>query len=54
MWFPDLNGYFAGGSLDFSMAENVDFSLYWQHFRSEIDNTESNVNLGFLRLKYSF
>lgn len=54
MWFPDLEGYFAGGSLDFSMAENVDFSLYWQHFRSEINNTESNLNLGFLRLKYSF
>lgn len=54
MWFPDLEGYFAGGSLDFSMAENVDFSLYWQHFRSEINNIESNLNLGFLRLKYSF
>ena len=54
MWFPDLDGYFAGGSLDFSMAENIDFSLYWQHFRSEINNTGSDVNLGFLRLKYSF
>ena len=54
MLFPDLNGYFAGSSLDLSLAENVDFSLFWQHFRSEINNTESNVNLGFLRLKYSF
>lgn len=54
MWFPDLEGYFAGGSLDFSMAENVDFSLYWQHFRSKINNIESDLNLGFLRLKYSF
>ena len=32
MWFPDLNGYFAGPSLDYSLAENVDFSLFWQHF----------------------
>jgi hypothetical protein len=54
MWFPDLAGYFTGCSLDFSMAENVDFSLYWQHFRSEMNNIESDVNLGFLRLKYSF
>ena len=54
MLFPDLDGYFAGSSLDFSMAENVDFSLYWQHFRSEINNIKSDVNLGFLRLKYSF
>ena len=36
MWFPDLKGYFAGPSFDFSVAENVDFSLYWQHFESKI------------------
>lgn len=54
MWFPDLNGYFAGSSLDLSLAENVDFSLFWQYFKSDINNLESNVNLGFLRVKYSF
>jgi hypothetical protein len=54
MLFPDLEGYFAGSSLDFSLAENVDFSLYWQHFRSRISNMESRMNLGFLRIKYSF
>jgi len=54
MWFPDLEGYFAGASLDFSLAENVDFSLYWQHFTSQINNIVSDVNLGFLRLRYSF
>lgn len=54
MWFPDLEGYFAGGSLDFSLAENVDFSLYWQHFKSKMNNIKSDLNLGFLRLKYSF
>jgi hypothetical protein len=54
MLFPDLNGHFEGCSLDLSLAENVDFSLFWQHFRSEANNIESDVNLGFLRLKYSF
>ena len=54
MWFPDLEGYFAGSSLDFSLAENADFSLYWQHFKSKMNNIESDLNLGFLRLKYSF
>lgn len=54
MLFPDLDGYFAGSSLDFSIAENVDFSLYWQHFRSSIPNLETRMNLGFLRIKYSF
>jgi hypothetical protein len=54
MWFPDLKGYFAGPSLDFSMAENVDFSLIWQHFDGRIADKRSKMNLAFLRLKYSF
>jgi len=54
MLFPDLEGYFAGSSLDFSLAENVDFSLYWQHFSSEVNNLKNRMNLGFLRIKYSF
>ena len=54
MWFPDLKGYFAGPTLDFSLAENLDFSMIWQHFNSIIAGTRTNINLGFLRLKYSF
>lgn len=54
MWFPDLKGYFAGPSIDYSMAENVDFSLIWQHFDSNINDTKTRINLAFLRVKYSF
>jgi hypothetical protein len=54
MWFPDLNGYFAGPSLDCSLAENVDFSLIWQHFNSVMGGTRTRINLAFLRIKYSF
>ncbi|TAL73608.1 MAG: hypothetical protein EPN88_04335 [Bacteroidetes bacterium] len=54
MWFPDLRGYFAGPSLDYSLAENIDFSLIWQHFESENSNNSTRINLGFLRLKYNF
>jgi hypothetical protein len=54
MWFPDLEGYFAGPSLDYSLAENLDFSLLWQHFNSIMAGTRTKINLGFLRLKYSF
>jgi hypothetical protein len=54
MWFPDLKGYFAGPSLDYSLAENVDFSLIWQHFTSIMDGTKTRINLAFLRIKYSF
>jgi hypothetical protein len=54
MWFPDLKGYFAGPSLDCSLAENVDFSLFWQHFESRKGGSSTRINLGFLRFKYSF
>lgn len=54
MWFPDLNGYFAGPSVDYSLAENVDFSLIWQHFYSEMAGVRTRVNIGFVRVKYSF
>jgi hypothetical protein len=54
MWFPDLEGYFAGPSFDYSLAENIDFSLIWQHFKAEMGGSKTRMNLGFLRLKYSF
>jgi hypothetical protein len=54
MWFPDLKGFFAGPSLDCSLAENVDFSLLWQHFESRKGGSSTRINLGFLRFKYSF
>ncbi len=54
MWFPDLNGYFAGPSIDYSLAENIDFSLIWQHFKSMMGGDGTRINLGFIKLKYSF
>jgi len=54
IWYPDLNGFFAGPSVDVSMAENVDFSIIWQHFNSTISGIKTRINLGFLRFKYSF
>jgi hypothetical protein len=54
IWSPDLDGFYAGPSLDFSLAENTDFSLVWQHFSSTIAGMETRLNLGFLRIRYSF
>jgi len=54
MWFPDLDGYFAGPSIDYSLAENIDFSLIWQHFDSSMNGSNTRINLAYLRLKYSF
>lgn len=54
IWYPDLDGFFAGPSLDISLSEDIDFSFVWQHFRSTIAGERTRVNLGFLRFKYSF
>jgi hypothetical protein len=54
MWLPDLKGYFAGPSLDYSLAESLDFSLVWQHFDAIMTGDRTKINLGFIRLKYSF
>jgi hypothetical protein len=54
MWFPDLKGYFAGPSMDYSLAENIDFSIFWQHFESKISLEKTRINMGFLRVKVSF
>jgi len=54
MWFPDLKGYYAGPSFEYSVAENVDLSLFWQHFESQKSEPRTRINLGFLRAKFSF
>jgi hypothetical protein len=54
IWFPDLHGYYAGPSFDYSIAENVDLSIYWQHFESKMIDNNTTINLGFLRIKFSF
>jgi len=54
MWFPDMKGYFAGPSFDYSLAQNVDFSLLWQHFNAEMGGSKTRINLVFFRVKYSF
>ncbi len=54
MWFPDLKGFFTGPSADFSLAENIDFSFIWQYFNARFGVERRKMNLGFMRIKYSF
>lgn len=54
MWYPDLEGWYAGPSVDVSLAENVDFSFLWQHFDMRLASAETKLNLGFIRIRYSF
>ncbi len=54
IWYPDLDGFYAGPAIDFSLAENVDFTFLWQHFSSLINMEKTRINLGFVRIRYSF
>lgn len=54
IWFPGLDGFYAGPAADWSMAENIDFSFLWQHFNSAIADERMKINLGFIRFRYSF
>jgi hypothetical protein len=52
--YPELNGFFAGPSIDASLSENIDMSFFWQYFKADMAGEESKINLAFLQIKYSF
>ena len=56
MYFVDIQSYYVGLSLTYSVIENLDFSFISQYFstlgNAKIGNMQ--VLLGFARLKYSF
>lgn len=54
IYYPELKGFFAGPTIDLSLAGNVDFSFFWQYFNAELGAERVKMNLGFLRLKCSF
>ncbi|MDR0711570.1 MAG: hypothetical protein LBF67_04390 [Prevotellaceae bacterium] len=56
MYFVDVNACYAGISVDYSIAENLDFSFIAQYF-STLGNSglsEMQTILAFTRIKYSF
>jgi hypothetical protein len=56
LWFADIQAYYAGLSLDCSMAENLDCSLIAQYFAlgEKAGRDEMQILFAFARLKYSF
>ncbi len=54
MYLPGVKGYYIGPSLSYSLAENLDASIFYQGFRAEIANAKQNFNFLFLRIKWSF
>ncbi len=59
MYFPDLKGYFIGPSIDYSVSNSMDLSLFVQAFSGEFNNTagiseRQNFTMGFLRIRWSY
>ena len=58
MYFIDMQSFFTGMSLDYSIITNLDFSFVAQYFYLNKDNfpnrKDMHVFLGFARVKYSF
>ncbi|NQV03274.1 MAG: hypothetical protein HQ542_11550 [Bacteroidia bacterium] len=62
MYYPDLNGYFIGPNINYSIRQNIDLSFFLQYFNGRFANTgpQQDQKLYFqacisaLRLKWSF
>jgi len=56
MYFIDIQSCYAGLSFDYSIIENLDFSLITQYFASFGESIIGKMHafLGFARIKYSF
>jgi len=56
MYFVDIASWYTGLLLDFSIAQNLDFSFIAQYFSASRNDKLGNAQVlfGFLRLQYSF
>jgi len=60
MYYPKVNGWYAGPGLSYSLMDNLDFSLFIQSFQAKLpnpitgENEKQSMSLAFLRLKLSF
>jgi hypothetical protein len=57
MYFPDIKGFYTGPSIDYSLKENMIFSLVVQVFSGKFNNNDlgrMNMGIGFLRYKLNF
>jgi hypothetical protein len=60
MYYPKINSFFTGPSIDFSISDNLGASIYWQTFFGEFPNPLTRVdenkliNFAYARLKWNF
>ncbi|MHB9141041.1 MAG: hypothetical protein ACYC25_04115 [Paludibacter sp.] len=55
MYFPDVEGYFVGPSLTYSLTENLEFSILAQSFTGKFSaGITQTYNFAFLKVKWNF
>jgi hypothetical protein len=54
MWFPDLEGFFSGLTVDYSASENIGISVLWQHFNGVFGQSRNRMNIAYIRIKFNF
>ena len=54
MYLTDLDGWFLGPTLSYSLSENLDVSMILQYFEGKIEARKEDILLGFMRLKWNF
>ena len=54
IYYPDKDGFYGGFSLEYSLLQNLDLSVFMQNFYVSSNPKDVECLLGFVRLKYSF
>ncbi|HOK51233.1 MAG TPA: hypothetical protein PLD12_06190 [Bacteroidales bacterium] len=52
LYMPSIKGYYYAPSLAYSLAQNIDASLFWQAFALHLESNPIRYNLIMLRLKF--
>jgi hypothetical protein len=57
--FPKIRGYYIGPAFTYSLADNLEFSIFVQLFSGRFPDTTGDperqtFTLGFMRFKYNF
>jgi len=55
IYYPSLDGFFFGPSLEYSLLDNISLSFFLQHFQGEFSSGQTDkLTFGFLRFKWNF
>ena len=54
MYYPGIDGFFAGPSLEYSLSNNLSLSAFGQYFNVTMNDVQTELTLLFLRIKGNF